>query len=198
MQGNSGGWVPCRGDTINARVLVGVPYTGGTQIKMSFSETIKRKGNTDEWYTPRHAVEMILPYVKGKVWCPFDTDNSNFPIVFRENNIECENTHISTGKDFFEYEPSEYDCIVSNPPYSKRNEILDRLYSFNKPFAMLLNMNGIFDASFRFELCKSKGVQLFIPHGRTRFIKRDGTTAQPPFLAIYVCHDLLPRQIVFE
>jgi hypothetical protein len=68
----------------------------------NFSATIKQKGNTDEWYTPRHAVELILPYVKGKVWCPFDTDDSYFPKVFRENGVKCENTHISTGTDFFE------------------------------------------------------------------------------------------------
>lgn len=165
---------------------------------MTFSETIKAKGNTDEWYTPKRAVELILPYVKGKVWCPFDTDDSYYPKVFKENGIEVENTHISTGQDFFEFEPSQYDCIISNPPYSKRNEILERLYKLNKPFAMLLNMNGIFDASFRFNLCKHGGVQLLIPHGRTRFIRCDGTTAQPPFLAVYVCRNLLPRDIVFE
>jgi hypothetical protein len=163
-----------------------------------FSATIKQKGNTDEWYTPRHAVELILPYVKGKVWCPFDTNDSYFPRVFRENGIECENTHISTGYDFFEYEPATYDCIISNPPYSKRQAVLERLYKLGKPFAMLLNMNGIFDAKSRFELFKVGGVQMFVPNGRIKYFQDEGNIkSSPNFQSIYVCRNLLPKDIVF-
>jgi glycosyltransferase involved in cell wall biosynthesis len=164
---------------------------------VDFALSIKEKPKTDEWYTPRSSVEPIIPYAKGKVWCPFDTEESYYVKCLQEHGIECEYTHINNGVDFFKYEPKEYDCIISNPPYSKRNAVLDRLYELNKPFAILLNMNGIFDSKCRFELFKRGGVQLFIPNGRTNFFQADGIQAHPSFQAIYVCRNLLPRDIVF-
>lgn len=166
---------------------------------MSFGNEIKRKANTDEWYTPLHAVELILPYAKGKVWCPFDTDDSYFPRLFKERGIECENTHIDMGQDFFEYEPQNYDCIISNPPYSKRQAVLERLYKLGKPFAMLMNMNGIFDNRKRFDLFSNNGVQMLVPCGRTNFFQiEEKQKSSPNFQAVYVCYKLLPQDIVFE
>jgi hypothetical protein len=165
---------------------------------MSFVDEVMRKTNTDEWYTPKQAVELILPYARGKVWCPFDTDDSYFPRVFREHGLEVENTHIFNGYDFFEYEPKAYDCIISNPPYSKRQAVLERLYKLGKPFAMLLNVNGIFDNRKRFQLFKDNGVQLLIPYGRIGFFQFEETEkSSPNFQSIYVCQNLLPRDIVF-
>ena len=36
----------------------------------------------------------------------------------------------------------EWDIIVSNPPFSLKDKVLERLYSFNKPFAILLPLNS--------------------------------------------------------
>lgn len=48
-------------------------------------------------------------------------------------------SHIDEGKDFFSYEPDEpYDYIISNPPFSCKDEVLKRLYELNHPYAMLL------------------------------------------------------------
>ena len=50
----------------------------------------------DEAYTPRYAVEIILPYIKpaSTIWCPFDKDYSEFVQVFREKGFKVINTHI--------------------------------------------------------------------------------------------------------
>jgi hypothetical protein len=60
-------------------------------------------------------------------------------------------------------------------------------------------MNGIFDAKSRFELFKAGGVQLFVPSGRIKFFQNEGNIKSAPnFQSIYVCHGLLPKDIVFE
>nr|DAK43963.1 MAG TPA: adenine-specific methyltransferase [Caudoviricetes sp.] len=41
------------------------------------------------------------------------------------------------------------DCIVSNPPFSKRDNIFLRLYELGLPFAMIMNNNGLFDSKAR-------------------------------------------------
>ena len=75
-------------------------------VKMGFSETIKTSIGGDEYYSPENAVEMILPVIRrrgfSKVWCPFDTAESNF-VKLLSKEFDVVNGHIATGQDFFEY-----------------------------------------------------------------------------------------------
>lgn len=56
----------------------------------------------DEQYTPRHAVLPIIKYLprKAVVWCPFDTENSEFVIALKEAGHEVVHSHIFTGRTF--------------------------------------------------------------------------------------------------
>lgn len=72
----------------------------------------KKKGLTDEWFTPDEAIYPILKHIPiGKtIWCPFDTEESNFVRIFRENGYEVEFSHIQNkDEDFFNYEPFMWD-----------------------------------------------------------------------------------------
>ena len=87
-------------------------------------DKVANSGN-DEFYTPYYAIEPIMKYiprererVTTRIWCPFDTKNSEFVILLEEAGHKVIYSHIDLGQDFFEYEPSEYDYIISNPPFS--------------------------------------------------------------------------------
>lgn len=92
----------------------------------------KSMGNkNDERYTPPILVAPILDYLKpnSTIWCPFDTYSSEFVTLLEEAGHNVIYSHISTGQDFFLWEPDEeYDYIISNPPFSKKLEVLERLY----------------------------------------------------------------------
>lgn len=109
-------------------------------------------------------------------------------------------SHIAEGKDFFKYEPEEhYDMIVSNPPYSVKEKVFQRLFDLGKPFAMLVGMNSIFDSKKRFAMFRDNHIQILVPNGRTKFISTDDRKLiSPPFQAVYVCWKLLPHTICFE
>ena len=51
-------------------------------------------------------------------------------------------SHIKMGQDFFLMEVPECDYIISNPPYSQKGRVLERLYEIGKPFAMLIQLSG--------------------------------------------------------
>ena len=71
----------------------------------------------DEYYTPKCLVKAIIPFVNPKwtVWCPFDTEDSEFVINLRKNGNTVLFSHIWNGQDFFTYEPDiPYDAIISN------------------------------------------------------------------------------------
>lgn len=159
----------------------------------------------DEVYTPFYAVEPLLEYIpKDKtIWCPFDKEWSAFVQIFKENGNKVLFSHIDDGgKDFFYYEPDEeYDIIISNPPYSKKDKILEKCCELNKPFALLLPVPTI-QGKKRVELFnKYQDIQLLCfdtrvsYHRENDFIK---TTDNPHFGSLYICRNFLPKQLIFK
>lgn len=112
------------------------------------------------------------------------------------------NIHILTMKMkiFFNYEPFEWDIIVSNPPYSIRNDILKRAFNFGKPFALLMNTNGLFDSQIRWDLFSKNDFSLFYLKGRVNYMKEYGKVekSSPPFQSAYITSKLFNEKIVFE
>lgn len=92
----------------------------------------------DERYTPRYAVLPIIKYLPQKaiIWCPFDTENSEFVLALKEYGFNVIHSHIAYGKDFYTYEPECWDIIVSNPPFSNKRQVFERCLSFDKPFCV--------------------------------------------------------------
>ena len=58
------------------------------------------------------------------VWCPFDTQESEFVKQIEQQN-EVIYSHINTGRNFFEYEPHEWDVMVSNPPFTGKRKYFE-------------------------------------------------------------------------
>ena len=107
--------------------------------------TAKTDKASDEYYTPREAVKPIIKYIdhgnkpQYTIWCPFDTAESEYVKCIQEAGHKVIFSHIDNGQNFFEYEPSEhYDYIISNPPFSIKDDILRRLTELGKPYAILL------------------------------------------------------------
>lgn len=162
--------------------------------KMSNWLNINSFNEKDEYYTPKILVEPILKYVKPNsvIWCPFDTKDSEFVILLKEAGHKVIYSHIWLGQDFFEYEPENYDYIISNPPFTRKLEVLDRLYKLNKPFAMILGL-PILNYQEVGGFFLDKELQLLIVDKKVSF---NGNTAS--FNNSYFCHKMLPRDIIFE
>ena len=168
---------------------------------MNFSQQIKTS-KSDEHYTPRYAVEIILPYIEkfNHIWCPFDKEHSEFVKALQEKGKKVTFGHIETGQDFFEYEnaPEGVECVISNQPFSKRDAVFRRMYELELPFALIMNNNGLFDSKTRFELFKKNNFELLIPKGRMRFFDETMEVKNSPnFQSIYVCNGILEKQIEF-
>jgi len=165
-------------------------------------DVVAGSGN-DEFYTPRYAIEPILKYIKqgGVVWCPFDTENSNFVKMLKELNYEVIHSHIEDGEDFFRSEPEYFDYIVSNPPYSIKAAVFERLFALGKPFAMLVGVVGLFESQKRFNMFKDNQFEIMYMNKRISYFKSyedPKPSLNPPFSSVYLCSKMLPKQIVFE
>ena len=161
------------------------------------------KSKNDEFYTPSYAVEPIIKYIKSgsTIWCPFDTKDSLFVKRFEETGCNVIHSHINEGKDFFEMIPPKCDYIISNPPYSLKTEVLQRLFKLNIPFAMLVGVVGLFESQRRFEMFKNNEFECMYLNKRVSYFKNyedQKPSLNPPFSSIYICHKMLPKQIIFE
>ena len=155
--------------------------------KRSFNEK-------DEYYTPKILVEPILKYLKpnSTIWCPFDTKESEFVIALKEQGHRVIYSHIWLGQDFFEYEPDEnYDYIISNPPFTRKLEVFERLYQIDKPFAMIMGL-PILNYQEVGNFFLDKDLQLLIVDKKVSF---DGNTAS--FNNSYFCYKILPKDLMF-
>lgn len=170
--------------------------------------TAKTDRASDEVYTPEEAVKPIVKHLKHFqsntqkekliIWCPFDTEESNYVAVLRSAGFEVIATHIDNGQNFFYYEPEYYDVIVSNPPFSVKDAIIQRLYELNKPYAMLLPIPTL-QGQKRFPYMKD--CQALVFDKRINYFK-DMKTKEiqkgVSFGSFYLCRKLLANSLIFE
>jgi hypothetical protein len=158
----------------------------------------------DEFYTPNYAIEPLLKYIPSNatIWCPFDTKESNFVklLEIKGCNVIC--SHIEKGEDFFTFLPNEnIDYIISNPPYSLKAQVFERLFELKIPFAMLVGVVGIFESKRRFEMFRDNNFEIMYFDKRISYFKSyadQKPSLNPPFSSVYICQGVLPSTIVFE
>ena len=66
---------------------------------------------------------------------------------------------------------------------------------------MLVGVVGIFESKKRFAMFKDNNFEMMYFDKRVSYLKSytdQKTSLNPPFSSVYVCKDMLPKQIVFE
>lgn len=157
-------------------------------------------GANDECYTPAYGVRPILKYIPKDwvVWCPFDTEESEYVKLIRANGNKVIASHISKGHDFYAFEPSEHwDCIISNGPFSGKRYIFERALSFGKPFALLMALTWLNDSAPK-QLFMEKDLQLLMFDKRIKFLNNGEVQNKITFSSAYYCWNFLPKQIIME
>lgn len=127
----------------------------------------------DDYMTPRYAWEDIKDYIPTNkvIWEAFYGDGKSGTYL-QELGFEVIHEPI----DFFEN--SKGDVIVSNPPFSKSNEVLTRLKELNKPFIVIFPSSKINTQYVRnLFMNTTDPLQIIIPRKRIHFEKKvDGET----------------------
>jgi len=98
---------------------------------------------SDEWYTPLETVKTMLevfPPPKGaRVLLPFDTEKSNFTKVITQDY----DPFAIYGITDFLTNQYEFDYLISNPPYSNKDEIIARCIETGKPCVLVLPIDTL-------------------------------------------------------
>jgi hypothetical protein len=169
-------------------------YSKEVNMKKPMLEHMKRP-KFDHFDTPDYAVSPLLPFIKKEwtIWEPTDTTGkSRITAVLRKHGCNV----ISTGRKKFNFltgKPDfDFDCIVTNPPYSTKDKFIERCYKLNKPWAMLMPLT-VLEGINRGQMFREHGVQLLV------LDKRVGFTGESTwFNTSWFCHFLLPEQLMFS
>lgn len=160
--------------------------------------TVSKEGKGDEYYTPRYVVEILLPHLAERddiktIWCPCDKESSEYVKVFRDAGYKVISSHIDEGKDFLEYEPNEdYDAIITNPPFSIKNQIVQRCVDLGKPWALLLSATSVQSASLIKILAQCNDINFIM------FDKRISYSGdRPPFPSWYFSDGIVSKNRVY-
>ena len=148
-------------------------------------------GLSDECYTPIEAIEPLLPYLNNGVKYYDCTSGVSGSIVesLRNAGLSCE---YSRGRDFLTSTFSDYDCIITNPPYSKKDKFIEKCYSTGKPFALLLPVSSL-QGIARNRMFREYGLELLVLDKRIDFTGK----GSPHFGVAWFCHKILPKDICY-
>ena len=98
--------------------------------------------------------------------------------------------------DFFKQVPSSVDIQVTNPPFSRKYEWLQRSYDIDKPFALLMPLETL-GASRAQKLFRRYGMQMIVLDTRVNFkMPKSGWRGQAQFPVAWFTWGLeLPESI---
>lgn len=151
----------------------------------------------DEYYTPPILVEPIIKFIRknSTVWCPFDTVDSEFVIRLKKAGHNVIFSHICFGQDFLHYKPNaKIDYIISNPPFTLKKQVFDRLYKLDIPFGMIMGLPILNYQEIGDFFCqRNSDLQLLIFDKKVSF---NGNNSS--FNSSYFCRNLLPKDLIFE
>jgi|TARA_R110002012_G_scaffold146450_1_gene304728 hypothetical protein len=155
----------------------------------------------DDYMTPKYAWENITQYIpKNKIVYEAFYGDGKSGEYLRE--LGCKEV-IHEMIDFFDDTTlPDYDILISNSPFSKSKEIMNRLFKLDKPFILILPSSKINTSYMR--IFKNSNLQIIIPRKRIHFEKKingetpDGWRNACNFDCFYYCYKInLPNDIIW-
>ena len=158
---------------------------------------IQMNGRSDEFGTPKIAIEVLMPYL-NKDWTILECAWGKGSLA---RHLESEGFRVVGDKRFDFIKDKDgwknVSCIITNPPYSKKEEFLEECYRRNKPFALLMPLTAL-EGKKRGALYKKYGIQLIIPNKRFNFETPSGKGSGSWFATAWFCFGLnLPKDLNF-
>ena len=160
-------------------------------MSSTFGFMIGEEQKDDDYMTPKSVWESIKHLIpKDKViWEAFWGDGKSGQYL-RELGFDVIHEPI----DFFK--SNKGDIVVSNPPFTKKMQVLKRLKELEKPFMLILPANTL--GTKTLQEIFGNDIQVIIPKGRISYIKKGKQTDSVWFASFIYCYKCnLPRDLVF-
>lgn len=94
---------------------------------------------SDEWFTDQQTVDLIVQLLnpKGIICCPFDSESSLFTKTAQSIG-EC-----IFGMDDWLESDYHYNYLMTNPPFSIKDLVIEKVAASGKPSALVLPLDSL-------------------------------------------------------
>jgi phage N-6-adenine-methyltransferase len=199
QKGFSGQYIDRPGEEPKKAEIIAIasPEIGEKRKRTNFKQPYDHAAKRDDYFTPAYAVDLLLPYLTrdARIWeAAWGTGELARHLLKAGLQVVG-----SPEMDLFIEQPSAWEILVTNPPFSKKTAVLRRAYELQKPFALLLPVEAL-AGKHRIDLYREHGVQLLIPDKRINFHNAEinGDHSAATFPTAWYCWGLnLPRELNF-
>lgn len=156
------------------------------------------QGHSNDFQTPFYAVTPLLQYIP-RDWTIWECaeGKGNLTRGLRNIGYNVVGSDILTGQNFFSYAPEQFDCIITNPPYSVKQSFLERAYMLGCSFAFLLPLTT-FETKSRQRLFRRHGLEVIFLDKRINFETPSGKGSGSWFATAWFTNGLnIGKQMTF-
>lgn len=139
--------------------------------KKNQPETPSEIQDRDVFLTPFYATDLIVPFIPKSVKKIWECASGELKLISKRLEhwgYKVYSTDLLFGQNFLEYEPEfEFDCIITNTPFSIKSKFYQRCIQHGKPFGLLL------PADYSKWICNSiseDGSEKVVPDSRINYI----------------------------
>jgi hypothetical protein len=123
---------------------------------------------SDEWFTPSEVVQkcyqILKPDPNSTIMCPFDSEES----FFAKQGLELGAKVIYGITDFLQTD-YDFDFLITNPPFSIKDQVIERVLTLGKPATLVLPLDTLGGVK-RHSLYKEFGYpEIYVPTRRINF-----------------------------
>jgi len=161
---------------------------------------LKNSSKFNDIYTPPEPVLDLLPFLKPFeiIWEPAAGEGHISHILQKHHYVY--SSDIKNGCNFLTYDAEhlQHDAIVTNPPFSIKNQFLKRCLEQDKPFALLLPITALSHGrqQARHKLYKEHGIEIIFLGYRVHFITPSGKN-DCWFDTAWFCRDITGQPMTF-
>ena len=98
---------------------------------------------SDEWYTDQETVDLCWRLLEAEpgdvICCPFDSEES----LFVKKAKSLGHDVIYGIRDFLETENYKFDKLITNPPFSIKDAVIEKVYKYGKPSLLILPIDSL-------------------------------------------------------
>ncbi len=147
----------------------------------------------DCFQTDPAALDPLLPYLDGlRVWEPA-CGEGQLARRLREVGCDVEASDVQTGTDFLTCTPPRCDVILTNPPFSIKDEFIARCYALRKPWALLMPLTAL-EGQKRQRYYAEHGLTVVLMPRRVDFTTPSGKVGGSWFASAWYTWRLVPGE----
>ena len=165
-------------------------------------------GHVDQFQTPPVAIQPLIPYLRcltaaknranqvDDKWAKYEKlhvwesacGKGNL-VSALSGLIDClsvTGSDISDGRDTMTWQPDLWDVMVTNPPFSIKDQWIERCYELGKPFALLMPLTAL-EGQRRQSLYREHGIEVILLNRRIHFETPSGRGSGSWFPSAWFC-----------